>query len=251
MSRNATASWSGYAHQGKIGLLIALRRINSLHGTNSNLAEYSLEYETQEDAKISHQGSVLEVHQVKAYTAASTIGSYTEALMAFESCAGQNYLHSICEITNWNNLSSAQNPSLVDRYPYTTAYDYCPLDAIDSYIDSEIFTLLSNRGHQQSTNNGWRENAFQEFLATLDEKIRFEHQHHNLNTYNINFTLLEISDIIISPPAKFRSKLWAIRKKLYEQYLTFIDHLELNAITLTIAHEQNVENAIRAIWKYR
>ncbi|TRW21977.1 hypothetical protein FMM05_19520 [Flavobacterium zepuense] len=248
MSRNATSSWSGYAHQGKIGLLIALRKINALSGTGANLDEYFLEYETQEDVKLAHNNNILEVHQVKAYRDSSTIGKYTEALEDFEGCAGFNYLHTICNITNWANLTVAQNPSSVVRYPYAAGTNYCSLDDIYGYIDAEIITLLQNLGHQQSDNGGWRKNVYEEFLATLDEKIRVEHQNQNAQTYNIRFSLREVDNIVVTAPTKYKSKLWDIRKKLYGEYLLFLEHQDINQIQLTPVHEQNVKIAIEAIY---
>jgi len=248
MSRNATASWSGYAHQGKIALLVALRKINALHGTNANLTDYVLSCETQEDASISHLANVLEVHQVKAYVDKTTIGGYTGALADFEPCPGSNYLHSICNITNWNVMTAAQNPHGVDRYPYSANRDYCSLSDIFGYLDAEIFTLLSSMGHPQQANEGWRENGFQEFLALLDEKIRYEHEHHDQDTYDIRFTLREIAEIMQRQPVKSRSKLWAIRKNLYQQYLEFIDQLEANAFQIGLAHEQKVMRIIGEIY---
>lgn len=249
MSRNATSSWSGYAHQGKIGLLIALKKINALHGSVHNLSQFILEYETQEDAKISNLGVVLEVHQVKALQSSETIGSYTEALSVFEVCPGSNYLHSICEIRNWANLTAAQNPGGVIRYPYSAVLNHCPLADIFTYIDTEIQILLLNHTHPQSDNTGWRENVFQEFLATLDEKIRYEHQHHNAATYNISFDLGEIVAIMTAPAAKSRSKLFAIRNALYQEYIKFIDDLEINTFTPTPEHEKRIEIALEAIYK--
>src|SRR6476661_9878610 len=56
MSRNATASWSGYAHQGKIGLLVAIRKLISLHGSDSDLSTFQIKYETQEDVSLIENG---------------------------------------------------------------------------------------------------------------------------------------------------------------------------------------------------
>ncbi len=249
MSRNATASWSGYNHQGKVGLLVALRKINSLFGTNPDLAEYVMEDGVQEGVKIQHLNTVIEVHQVKALTDATTIGSYTEALTNFEECPHLNYLHSICEIHNWANLTAAQNPKSVNRYPYTNVLNYCPLDDIFHYLDAEIFSFLNNAEHPQSTNAGWRENCFQEFLATLDEKIRFEHANNAQVDYNISFTLEEIAEIMTNAPAKSKSKLWEIRKKIYNQYIRFIQDLEINEIgPITPAHEYKIKEIIGQIY---
>ncbi len=249
MSRNATASWSGYNHQGKIGLLVALRKINSLHGTNPDLAEYGIEYETQEDVKIQHLGAIQEVHQVKALTDSTTIGSYTAALAAFEACPNLNYLHSICEIHNWGNLTPGQNPHNVQQYPYSNALNYCHLNDIFDYLDTEIFTFLTNADHPQRTNEGWRANCYQEFLATLDEKIRFEHANNPQVDYRVSFTLAEIAEIMANPPAKNKSKLWEIRKKIYSKYIQFIDDLDLNEYeNITPAHESRIGEIIGEIY---
>lgn len=67
--RNASASWSGYVHQGKVGFLVALRSMKDciINGENSYL-QYELKYENAEDFDITNErGEVVSRHQVKAY----------------------------------------------------------------------------------------------------------------------------------------------------------------------------------------
>ncbi|MDQ0222989.1 ABC-three component system protein [Streptococcus moroccensis] len=67
-NRNATSSWSGYIHQGKVGFLVALRQLRQCIKDNVNYEEYSIRYENAEDFDIiGNDGQVLSRHQVKAY----------------------------------------------------------------------------------------------------------------------------------------------------------------------------------------
>jgi hypothetical protein len=241
MSRNATASWSGYSHQGKVGFLIALRKINSM-AVDADLSLYRLEYETQEDVKLLEGVNTIEVHQVKAYGNGSTKGSYTSALLAFEVCLGSNFLHSICEITNWADLLPAENPHNVQRYPYALNALFCSLNDIGNYIDSEIQTVLQNRNHPECNNQGWRNQVYNALLALLDERIREEHANGNTNTYNVGITLNETLDILNTNPPGYQSKLFAIRRGCMESYLELIEIFNGLAVPLS----QAVEDAIKS-----
>jgi hypothetical protein len=68
-NRNATPSWSGYIHQGKVGFLVALRQLRECIENNiENLEDYAIRYENAEDFDIVDKGrSVISRHQVKAY----------------------------------------------------------------------------------------------------------------------------------------------------------------------------------------
>lgn len=68
-NRNATSSWSGYIHQGKVGFLVALRQLRQCIEDGVSYEEYSIRYENAEDFDIiGNEGQVLSRHQVKAYT---------------------------------------------------------------------------------------------------------------------------------------------------------------------------------------
>lgn len=248
MSRNATSSWSGYSHQGMVGLLTAVRKLTNLHGQNIDLNRYKIEYERQEDVAMLEDNQVIEVHQVKAKRSASTIGQYTQALAIFNGCAHDNYLHAICQITNWNNLAVGANPSNVSLYPYTPLQRYCPLNEMENMIDSAIFTYLTARAHPQRNNESWRKHVRDEFLGLLDDKIRYEHHHHNQANYNITFPLSEIEEILVNAPTRFNSKIWEIRKKLFATFTEYIAELDNNTITISPAHEIVVERFIKDIY---
>lgn len=67
--RNATSSWSGYIHQGKVGFLVALRQLRwCIENEIENFEDYAIRYENAEDFDIVDKGrSVISRHQVKAY----------------------------------------------------------------------------------------------------------------------------------------------------------------------------------------
>ena len=68
-NRNATPSWSGYIHQGKVGFLVALRQLRQcIESGIENFEGYTIRYENAEDFDIiGNDGQVLSRHQVKAY----------------------------------------------------------------------------------------------------------------------------------------------------------------------------------------
>lgn len=246
MSRNATASWSGYSHQGKIGFLIALRKIRALNSTG--LGDYHIEYETQEDIKLIQAGNVIEVHQVKAFNKGQTIGAYTEALEVFEGCAGQNCLHTIRHITNWENLTAEQNPANVARYAYSGDRDYCPLNAIEQYILEEIGQILHQCHHGQWNNTGWQKDAFLEYLGLLDDRIRYEHMTKTQDEYEVRITLTEILASLLEPPNRKRLVTLAIRQEIYQQYVDFIEWLETDLDSqIPAEHEAFVRDIIQRI----
>lgn len=248
MSRNATSSWSGYSHQGMIGLLIALRKLTELAGQGIDLNRYKIEYERQEDIALHEDNAVIQVHQVKAKRTATTKGPYTPALINFAACAGLNYLHTICEVTDWDELLPAANPSNVLLYPYSQAQLFCPLDEMETMIDGAIFTYLHTIGHVQCNNEAWRKQAKDEFLGLLDDKIRYEHHHHTQAQYNITFLLSEIEQIMVNAPTRNRSKIWEIRKKIFATFLEYLDDMDNAVIDISPAHETVVTHFISKIY---
>lgn len=86
MSRNATASWSGYSHQGKVGILVSLIEINIIiaHQNKADiknaLNEWVIEYESAEDFDIKHKNTVHSRHQVKAKKDAKYPNDYKDVL---------------------------------------------------------------------------------------------------------------------------------------------------------------------------
>lgn len=79
--RNATSSWSGYSHQGKVGLMLALREICVLlDNDRCDFDGWLVEYESAEDIDIKCSGTVVSRHQVKAYADGNTLNDYKDVL---------------------------------------------------------------------------------------------------------------------------------------------------------------------------
>jgi len=95
--RNATASWSGYLHQGKVGIFVALRKINELIGEERDsgkikklLENWEIIYENAEDFDIRQikrgedGNEIIKVesrHQVKANKGGRNLNDYKKVLL--------------------------------------------------------------------------------------------------------------------------------------------------------------------------
>ncbi|GMQ55698.1 hypothetical protein AN1V17_00900 [Vallitalea sediminicola] len=83
--RNATASWSGYLHQGKVGIFLGLQKINELvNEEDHDLNNWKIEYESAEDIDIKNIDIVDSRHQVKAYKDAKYPNDYKDVLGVLE-----------------------------------------------------------------------------------------------------------------------------------------------------------------------
>lgn len=79
-NRNATASWSGYLHQGKVGIFLALKQLRELVENDCDFKEWVVEFESAEDIDIKQGNKVISRHQVKAYKNAKYPNDYKEVL---------------------------------------------------------------------------------------------------------------------------------------------------------------------------
>lgn len=241
--RNATASWSGYSHQGKVGIYIALRIINDQEGEIKD--DHILDYEMQEDVRLLKNGHAIEVHQVKAYRGKDTIGSYTDALQNFETCDGRNYLHTIENIRNWDRLTEDQNPKNIERYNYRNGNLHCGLNEISDMIIDEIQTLHRSNKHVEAHNPGYANIIKNKLLGELDHVLRFSH--HNRDYYP-HFSLGRINEIVITNPDITKSKLCSIRKRFYSEYERYIADIEILGHKIADDHLDKMREIISKIY---
>ena len=242
-NRNATASWSGYSHQGKVGILVALKKLNEL---NLELnGDYILDYEQQEDVRLLLSDDVIEVHQVKALSSGNTIGSYTPALRGFEPCNGDNYLHTIVEIRNWANLTEEQNPNAVIRYDYGNGQLHCPLSEIVEMIVNEIQLILYNAEHENAENEAYHTQVYDYLLGEIDDRVR---QAHNDGNYHPQISLNEMLGLIIENPTEHRSRLFNYRQTFYRMFEEYICDLENTGQQVEENHLRFIRNKIRYIY---
>ena len=130
----ATSIWSGYTHQGKVGLIVALNEICSLITRTTidhldvELDKWSLVFENAEDFDIKNDSeSVWSRHQVKAWSGKDKQNNYSSVLLPDENGnpgfitdgvrENECYLHVISDITNWSD-SGASNPQGIKLYSY-------------------------------------------------------------------------------------------------------------------------------------
>lgn len=84
-NRNASSSWSGYIHQGKVGFLVALRKLRwCIENKIKNFEDYAIRYESAEDFDIVDKGGrVVSRHQVKAYINGTSRENYSTLFNVF------------------------------------------------------------------------------------------------------------------------------------------------------------------------
>lgn len=231
-NRNATASWSGYSHQGYVGIFVSLRDMRKLisEGKQDEFDLHFLEYENNEDVAISKQRAgatkeLLSVHQVKAYYSQGHLLSTYKLVFTgapiykldadgklskdsegkkietgnYESgqwCDSENFLHTVENINNWpinNDFSSVQgNPNNIKRFEYSPNVFFCGTDQISNLIITE---LISDDFH--TGNHGAAGMSLKRITFELDLKIRNEHAtKDSKSNYEIRFSFKDLLDII-------------------------------------------------------
>ena len=65
---DATPTWNGFNYQGKVGLYVALKKLNDVYkkDKSTDFSKFSLEFEWFEDFAIKYDNKYLSIHQVKA-----------------------------------------------------------------------------------------------------------------------------------------------------------------------------------------
>jgi hypothetical protein len=222
-NRNATASWSGYSHQGQVGLLVALKKLQE----PIDLATHFLEYEAREDVAIykrenGGEKQYLSVHQVKAYYSGNN-GSkvrYVKVLNGtFEVC-GNDFLHTVAAVTDWET-STTTNINSVKRYVYAKNVFHCDTTEIESYIKVELKNIIGN-------DDGLVTIALQRLTYQLDCKIREEHRKGEKSLFDISFPLQQIDSIVRDTSAFQASNICSARKDFYELYCEKVKNEDCN-----------------------
>lgn len=248
-NRNATASWSGFSHQGQVGLLVAILELQKSGIDKENTF---LQFESREDVAIyeitNNKPVYKSVHQVKAYYSKGTkINDYADVFKGkliyerdgdgklkkkdgkkistgkFESgqwCQNENFLHTAQEITNWeDSIAKTEDnpPTYIKRYQYPNKRFYCDTTTIDGLIIIELTKMLEeDPGRASSTLN--------RLSYKLDLRIRNEHKTKATKSeYNIEFSLKEIEDILYSNDDYFVQAIFDCRKQFYDLFIELID----------------------------
>lgn len=249
--RNATASWSGYSHQGQVGLLVALRKLQEV---GIDLSNHFVEFENTEDIAIyelaqDSSKSFLSVHQVKAYYSdGSTQNNYKDVFKGkpiyekdangkykkdsdkkkiptgkYESgqwCSNENYLHTVVEVIDWddNNAKTLDTPPIfIKRYPYSATQFHCDTTEIEQLIKDELQTILSDKPYQIEV-------AYKKLSFDLDNLIRTEHKKASKKLFDIKFSFQEILQIINNEDDFIQKDIYECRKIFYETFKEIIQY---------------------------
>jgi len=243
--RNATASWSGYVYQGKVGILVGLKNISELFAADGSNIEASLEgwqlaFETFEDFDIKSPQGIVSRHQVKVRkTARANLkDTYSSALSTFDAtdCPQEaRYLHAVCAITNWDT-STVLNPSSVARYEYPDGDLFCDLDG----DEIQRFAVDYLKVIKPGAIDDLLVQIYFYLQALLLDEVNNSHGGHP--TLNLKCLYLSIKD---SPLEEVQDKLHAIRlKSLLVKYLNELKaELETNGDDLGISWDK-AENQV-------
>jgi hypothetical protein len=138
----ATAIWSGYTHQGKVGLIVALQEIGRIttdlaqEDIEQELAKWNIVFENAEDFDIKNDEQVSwSRHQVKAWSDKDRQADYSSILLPDSDGnprfkiegvrSNECYLHVITNIGNWSDTGTT-NPQAIKLYSYPPNDDkYC------------------------------------------------------------------------------------------------------------------------------
>lgn len=222
-NRNATASWSGYSHQGQVGLLVALRKLQE---NGIDLNTHYVQFETHEDVAI-YQESIggarvnLTVHQVKAYYSANNLykSTYDGVLNGNFAPGNEKYLHTAVDISDWATSTTTNNNNVL-RYPYTQTQHYCGTTEIEAFIKVELNNILS-------ASNPIIDDAYYRLSFELDHRIRQEHQKTHKHLFDIKFSLQEINQLIRSNETFTEKDIYDCRKLFYDTYIDIVKNENL------------------------
>jgi hypothetical protein len=240
--RNATASWSGYSHQGQVGLLIALR---TMQEPEINLNTHFVQFETHEDVAIYEDipgsSSVYKtVHQVKAYYSdgSTNKSTYTKVLNEDFEDGNVKFLHTAVEIRDWDTSATTNNNNIV-RYEYTTTQNYCGTTEIETFVKAELNNILNE-------NDTVITEAYYRLTFELDHRIRQEHQKKHKHLFDIKFCLSEVDDLIRSKETFLKKEIFDCRKLFYSTYAEILKNEDLEQGRIEFL-EENIIKHINAL----
>lgn len=182
-SFDASFSWNGYNYQGKVGLFIALKKIEELIEAGEDINEYFLELEYLEDFSIKKNDEYITIHQVKTYDS-SAISKYKEAvwgllgkLLKFDNI-DKAYLHSTSsvelpddfltkQIIKDSNNQNDQNDQNNKKKPKIIS----PYDSYKAVVDSGKSSELLKRFDVYNYGDQGNKKCFCEF-DDIEEKIK-------------------------------------------------------------------------------
>lgn len=233
---NATSSWSGYNHQGQVGIFLALKELNELIQNSKDYSKYSIRFEKEdgEDIDVLQGENVVSRHQVKAKTSGKYPSNYKDVLTNFNiQSVNENsrYLHTICEVIGFdlpeeefnellNKPKFIPNGCKIKLYEYPDGNKYCELSKdseskIDNFCKTEIKDILMQRSHSLKDDDDHINETLFELKDLLCTKIREAHEVGKGANPEILFS--EIYEMVTSTQKREKQAI-SRAKRLFEIY---------------------------------
>ena len=229
--RNATSSWSGYNHQGKVGIFLALTELRKLLEKEEDHSTYKLIFEKNggEDIEICQSTRVISRHQVKAkkkgrypndYRNVRSINSKKcpSGYQTLGTTKDNRFLHVICEVQGWDmneevfqqtykGANYVPNKSRVQLYTYPDNKKYCDLvrgsqSTIDNFCEEKIKEILIYSNSSLKDDSEHIEETLCEIKDLVSRRISQAHNNGN-GVYPVIY-FQEILKIIISQEKRHR-----------------------------------------------
>lgn len=202
--RNAVSSWSGYNHQGKVGIFLAISNLKELIYCNKNYSKYKLIFEKNggEDVEICQSTTVVSRHQVKAKKEGKYPNDYANVrtknskkcpsgYQILGTNKSNRYLHVICKVHGWDldeetfrekykNATFVPNKIKVQLYTYPDSRTFCDLGnstntPIDDFCKDEIKQILTYTNNPLQSDEEHIEETLFEIKDLLSRRISMAH----------------------------------------------------------------------------
>lgn len=163
---DASSSWNGYNHQGKIGILVVIKMINELNLNFNTCNEYELELEWLEDFSIKKSNKYLSIHQVKTYNK-SAPSEYKDAIWLLLAKLSDfpeiesAYLHSTTQISKVDDLDKFKKV-LQDYIPPKEKKSESNKDLKQEEVTNKKY-WTPRKCHDYIKDNGLYDTAFNKF----------------------------------------------------------------------------------------
>ena len=240
-NQNATASWSGFSHQGQVGILVALREMKTV--AEEDYDSHFLEYETREDVAIYKRSGgakeYLSVHQVKAYHSAgnNTKIKYQSVLnVDFKTC-GNDFLHTVVEIEDWET-STTSNSNSIERFEYSDNKYHCNTDEIEELIKKELSTFLGE-------DKGRIALALKRLTFELDSKIRTEHKRKHKHLFDVVFSFSRLNEMVNDNSDFDKTIIYDQRKTFYSLFINLVKNLDSEESHLQKINDEIIDKIYR------
>ncbi|WP_423055591.1 ABC-three component system protein [Acetobacterium carbinolicum] len=284
--RNATASWSGYSHQGKVGLMLTLKEICKLLDDGNHFDGWSVEYESAEDIDIKNDDSVVSRHQVKAYIDGNTLKAYEDVLLVqkctlvddkqkiskgfqirsfdihgkpleIEVDEESRFLHTICEVPGFYFSKAdyekqkykpifVENQNNIKLYKYPDGKEYCNVN--DN--SCKIFCIEFIKYILEKDDHAFKEISQQHehiYLELLDELDSKIHREHSIGGCpRIDFS--KILHIVLDTREHERQNALILRSIFIEKFEEFLNERNLCDISYTDKAISNAWEKVKEIY---